>query len=127
MMYGVVEQIFSYLDYDSIVNAEEVSQEWQMILSNERIWKALLERNIASDEFWRKFWDWTKPSKNAIPGSDVLSSKHTCKKIGDLRRRILDTISLISSSKKILSKMIELVRLLGFNYPALEVSSSEED
>jgi hypothetical protein len=60
MLHGVVEQIFGYVDYDSLVNAQRVSPEWRMILENEKIWKALLRRNVRFDQSWRKMFNQLK-------------------------------------------------------------------
>lgn len=131
----IVEHIFSYLDYKSLSNAESVSSEWCEILKNERIWKALIKRNIVVDPIWRTMFNKIKqPADVAHPvdGGDVYMARKICKDIGKLHQQFVDlmssSVSLLSSSVKLISKVLDLLRLVGFgvndNY---ESEYSEED
>lgn len=41
-LHVIIFKIFTYLDYDSLVNAEKVSTQWRLILADELIWYWLL-------------------------------------------------------------------------------------
>lgn len=45
-MNDVVEEIFNYLDYDSLKNSEAVSVQWRDNIAYGKTWKKLLERNV---------------------------------------------------------------------------------
>jgi len=85
MLHGVVEQIFGYVDYDSLVNAQRVSPEWRTILENEKIWKALLRRNVRFDQSWRKMFHQLKiqATNGASNANDeTFITKKICIQIG---------------------------------------------
>lgn len=46
LMNDVAEEIFSYLDYESLKNSELVSTEWKNSILYGKTWKKLLERNV---------------------------------------------------------------------------------
>ena len=43
-----IEDITSYLDFDDLKNAEQVSSEWAEIFLNFGMWGTLLEQNVSS-------------------------------------------------------------------------------
>ena len=43
-----IEAITSYLDFDDLKNAEQVSSEWAEIFLNFGMWGTLLEQNVSS-------------------------------------------------------------------------------
>lgn len=47
LMNDVVEEIFNYLDYDSLKNSEAVSVQWRDNIAYGKTWKKLLERNVS--------------------------------------------------------------------------------
>ncbi|XP_057366316.1 F-box/WD repeat-containing protein 11-like [Daphnia carinata] len=131
----IVEHIFSYLDYKSLSNAESVSSEWCEILKNERIWKALIKRNIVVDPVWRtlfmKFKQPVEGGQHAV-GDDVFMTRKICQDIGKLHQQFVDlmssSVNLLSSSVKLISKMLELLRFVGFSLADhYESDHSEED
>ncbi len=46
LMNDIAEEIFNYLDYDSLKNSEAVSKEWHDNILFGKTWKRLLERNV---------------------------------------------------------------------------------
>ena len=85
MMHGIVEQIFGYLDYDSLINAQRVCPEWRTILENEKIWKALLKRNVRFKRSWRKMFNQIKnQATNGAPcaNDEAFITKKNCLHIG---------------------------------------------
>jgi hypothetical protein len=46
LMNDVVEEIFNYLDYESLKNSEAVSSLWYNSILYGKTWKKLLERNV---------------------------------------------------------------------------------
>jgi hypothetical protein len=46
LLENVIEKIFSYLDFDSLMKSESVSEEWCELLQNRRIWRDLLDHNV---------------------------------------------------------------------------------
>ncbi|KAK4016862.1 uncharacterized protein LOC116925167 [Daphnia magna] len=131
----IVEHIFSYLDYKSLSNAESVSSEWCEILKNERIWKALIKRNIVVDPVWRALFIKLKEpveSTQLVEGDDVYMTRKVCQDIGKLHQQFVDlmssSVSLLSSSVKLLSKMLDLLKIVGIGFADnYESDSSEED
>lgn len=49
----VAENILSYLDADSLRNAELVCKEWFRVISEGMLWKKLIERKVRTDSLWR--------------------------------------------------------------------------
>jgi hypothetical protein len=45
-MNDVIEEIFNYLDYESLKNSEAVSSLWYNNLLYGKTWKKLLDRNV---------------------------------------------------------------------------------
>ena len=85
MMDSVVEQIFGYLDFESLLNAERVSPEWRAILEKEKIWKSLLKRNVQFDSCWRRIYHQIKDqATQGLAGinDDLFMSKKICVHIG---------------------------------------------
>lgn len=114
MMHSVVEQIFSFCDYKTLTNAERVSPEWHDILQNERIWRALIERNVATDRTWRIALNLLKSSASQPRlqprDDDIHMSRRTCQQIAELQTKL---IALLSSSAKLLSASLEAFKLLS--------------
>ncbi len=50
LMNDVVEEIFNYLDYESLKNSEAVSSLWYNNILYGKTWKKLLERNVMSSQ-----------------------------------------------------------------------------
>lgn len=129
----IVEHIFSYLDYDSLVNAEKVSPEWQEILRNERIWKILFKRNVHHDITWRKIFNVVRrsPGLSTTDNDDALMSRRICKEVGYLRNQyislISSSVSLLSSSVKLLSKVLHMLKLVGFGDTVPSVVGESDD
>lgn len=46
-MNDIAEEIFNYLDYESLKNSEAVSKEWHDNILFGKTWKRLLERNVS--------------------------------------------------------------------------------
>ena len=46
LMNDVIEEIFNYLDYESLKNSEAVSSLWYNNLLYGKTWKKLLDRNV---------------------------------------------------------------------------------
>ena len=42
----IIEQIFGYLDYQSLINSGSISEEWREHFLNRRLWKQLFRRNV---------------------------------------------------------------------------------
>lgn len=49
----VAENILSYLEADSLRNAELVCKEWFRVISEGMLWKKLIERKVRTDSLWR--------------------------------------------------------------------------
>lgn len=49
----MAENILSYLDADSLKNAELVCKEWFRVISEGMLWKKLIERKVRTDALWR--------------------------------------------------------------------------
>lgn len=49
----VAENILSYLEADSLRNAELVCKEWFRVISEGMLWKKLIERKVRTDLLWR--------------------------------------------------------------------------
>ncbi len=49
----VAENILSYLDADSLGQAELVCKEWRRVISEGMLWKKLIERKVKTDAMWR--------------------------------------------------------------------------
>ncbi|XP_046438710.1 uncharacterized protein LOC124190179 [Daphnia pulex] len=129
----IVEHIFSYLDYKSLSNAESVSSEWCEILKNERIWKALIKRNIVVDPVWRTMFSKIRKCGDAEVAlcDDAYMSRKIAKDIGKLHQQFVDlmssSVSLLSSSVKLISKVLDMLKVVGFGVPDSYESDSEED
>ncbi len=131
----IVEHIFGYLDYKSLMNAENVSPEWREILKNERIWKGFIKRNIAVDPVWRTFFNNVKHSAVSTPlaaaSDEVYMTRQTCQQIGNLYHQFItlmsSSVNLLSSSVKLISKVLELLRLVGFSVPENNYDSEDSD
>lgn len=128
----IVEQIFSYLDYDSLVNAEKVSPEWQEILKNERIWKMMFKRNVVHDAMWRTFFNQVKRTPGYSPtDDDGFMTRRVCKEVANLRQQYIalmsSAVSLLSSSVKLISKVLDMFRLVGFGESMYIPESDDSD
>ncbi|XKL59809.1 hypothetical protein PGB90_000825 [Kerria lacca] len=49
----VAENILSYLDAESLGQAELVCKEWRRVISEGMLWKKLIERKVKTDALWR--------------------------------------------------------------------------
>lgn len=49
----IAENILSYLDADSLRNAELVCKEWFRVISEGMLWKKLIERKVRTVPLWR--------------------------------------------------------------------------
>ncbi|XP_065219209.1 beta-TrCP isoform X2 [Planococcus citri] len=49
----VAENILSYLDSESLNQAELVCKEWRRVISEGMLWKKLIERKVKTDMLWR--------------------------------------------------------------------------
>lgn len=49
----VAENILSYLDAESLSQAELVCKEWRRVISEGMLWKKLIERKVKNDMLWR--------------------------------------------------------------------------
>lgn len=49
----VAENILSYLDAESLGQAELVCKEWHRVISEGMLWKKLIERKVKTDPLWR--------------------------------------------------------------------------
>lgn len=49
----VAEFILSYLDAESLKQAELVCKEWCRVISEGMLWKKLIERKVKTDVLWR--------------------------------------------------------------------------
>jgi hypothetical protein len=129
----IVEHIFSYLDYKSLSNAENVSSEWCEILKNERIWKSLIKRNIVVDPVWRSMFCKIKKCGDAelVVSDDAYMSRKIAKDIGKLHQQFVDlmssSVSLLSSSVKLISKVLDMLKVVGFGVRDSYESDSEDD
>lgn len=50
----VAEQILSYLDANSLCNADRVSRRWREIVSNGHLWRKLIIRNVNTISIWHR-------------------------------------------------------------------------
>lgn len=131
--YYIVEHIFSYLDYESVVNAGKVP-EWQDVLNNERIWKSLFKRNLDSDPIWRTIFNQIQRSGVAdnqpIPSDDAFMSRKICLEVGNLRHQFIalmsSSVRLLSSSVELIRKVIRMLKFVGFGDPP-SGNDSEDD
>lgn len=48
----VAENILSYLDADSLFQAELVCKEWRRVICEGMLWKKLIERKVKTDPLW---------------------------------------------------------------------------
>ena len=49
----VAESILSYLDAQSLCQAELVCKEWHRVISEGMLWKKLIEHKVRTDGLWR--------------------------------------------------------------------------
>jgi len=49
----IAENILSYLDDNSLRNAELVCKEWRRVIADGMLWKKLIERKVRTDSLWR--------------------------------------------------------------------------
>lgn len=49
----VAETILSYLDSESLKQAELVCREWRRVISEGMLWKKLIERKVRTDPLWQ--------------------------------------------------------------------------
>lgn len=120
----IVEQIFSYLDYESLINAEKVSTDWKDVLKNERIWKALIKRNVAQDPMWRTFFNQFKRSgvmshPVSPAGDDIYyMSRKICQEVESLKHQYIalvsSSVSLLSSSITLITRVVDMIKHIGF-------------
>lgn len=121
----VVEHIFSFLDYESIANAEKVSSQWQEILKNERIWKALIERNAAADPVWRSIFT---EMKQMIHSSfdTVQASRRICRQVAELRTQysilMSSSVKWLSSTLSLMSTVFEILKHVGCVEHSLDIN-----
>ena len=59
LMNDIAEEIFNYLDYESLKNSEVVSSQWHDNILYGKTWKKLLERNVSF--LFSKFSRFSKP------------------------------------------------------------------
>lgn len=96
LMNDVVEEIFNYLDYDSLKNSEAVSVQWRDNIAYGKTWKKLLERNLRLSAEWREMLEilvlkWSLDS--SVP-KNYMHCRTLCKQVGNsvskLRRNWLE-------------------------------------
>ena len=49
----VAENILSYLDSESLKQAESVCKEWRRVISEGMLWKKLIEKKVRTDPLWQ--------------------------------------------------------------------------
>ena len=49
----VAEKVLSYLDGQSLKEAELVCKEWQRVVADGLLWKKLIERKVRTDPLWK--------------------------------------------------------------------------
>ncbi|EFX67476.1 hypothetical protein DAPPUDRAFT_331044 [Daphnia pulex] len=60
----ICDQIFAYLDYDSLTNSKMVSVVWKNIISKGAFWKVMVERKKNVLPYWKKVFDAVKVFKD---------------------------------------------------------------
>ncbi|EFX67479.1 hypothetical protein DAPPUDRAFT_331039 [Daphnia pulex] len=60
----ICDQIFAYLDYDSLTNSKMVSVVWKEIISKGEFWKVMVERKKKVLPYWKKVFDAVKVFKD---------------------------------------------------------------
>ncbi len=48
----VAEKVLSYLDANSLKNAEVVCKEWYRVISEGMLWRKLIQKKVRSDPLW---------------------------------------------------------------------------
>ncbi|XP_046460933.1 F-box and WD repeat domain-containing 11-B-like isoform X2 [Daphnia pulex] len=77
-MNNVVEEIFQYLDAESLRNAELTCKAWKAAASEvnqEKLWQVLLQNKMLTSPLWERL-DHCLPSKLPQPSSNSLSSRN---------------------------------------------------
>ncbi|XP_046633671.1 F-box and WD repeat domain-containing 11-B-like isoform X1 [Daphnia pulicaria] len=77
-MNNVVEEIFQYLDAESLQNAELTCKAWKAAASGvnqEKLWRVLLQNKMLTSPLWERL-DHCLPSKLTQPSSNSLSSRN---------------------------------------------------
>ncbi|XP_046638097.1 F-box/WD repeat-containing protein 1A-like [Daphnia pulicaria] len=85
LMNDVVEEIFNYLDYESLKNSEAVSSLWYNNILYGKTWKKLLERNLKLSEEWKEMLEvltmkWSLDSN--VP-KDYMHCRALCQQVGN--------------------------------------------
>ncbi|EFX66739.1 hypothetical protein DAPPUDRAFT_302454 [Daphnia pulex] len=85
LMNDVVEEIFNYLDYESLKNSEAVSSLWYNNILYGKTWKKLLERNLKLSEEWKEMLEvltmkWCLDSN--VP-KDYMHCRALCQQVGN--------------------------------------------
>nr|CAH0101320.1 unnamed protein product [Daphnia galeata] len=96
LMNDVIEEIFNYLDYESLKNSEAVSSLWYNNLLYGKTWKKLLDRNLKLSEEWKEMLEilTMKWSLDYNDPKDYMQCRTICQHVGSsvlkLRRNWLE-------------------------------------